>query len=363
MNEKWKQFVEGQIERVPEISAVEFATRYKNLKPVIVSGGARNLDAVLHWDLDYLNKKIGSAIVQVAHYGPDHRDYGTVQRIEMSFRDFHDGIVNQSAENVRYLFNNSTCIFARNEAQPEFHVGWGDHVNPGLAPLAEDFEVPSFFNKEDYVVASLIVGTQQNATILHYDMGGEAKALVQVKGSKRVLLFPPSSASLLHLHTMFDHGSKRSGPLSTQGAVDIHNPDFERFPDLRQLRCLEGEIGPGDILYWPAFWFHDVANIGEVNIAIGLFIDDIHLDALLLRHNLDATLRVFKTFLRNKAADQTKSEKDLRSIERCDGVDVFWNGSRIMSLLDLFEQYEELLLSKELIGKRNLWAWNHALFW
>ena len=44
------------------------------------------------------------------------------------------------------------------------------------------------------MLAALILGSRDNATKLHYDSGGEAKALVQVLRRKRIILFRPGSS-------------------------------------------------------------------------------------------------------------------------------------------------------------------------
>ena len=358
--EPWKRFVAGSVERVSSISRDEFEARYRGHAPLIIAGGAAGWPALGRWDPDYLAATAGSALVTVGCYGLDRRDYGGVTPAEMHFGELLDRLSRRDAEGVRYLFNHPSCVIARNEAHPELHVGWGERVNPGLASLGEDIEVPAFLAPDDYVLALLIVGSGDNATRLHYDRGGEAKALAQIRGRKRVLLFPPAAAPALQLHSMFP--SRGGGPTApaNQGAVDIHDPGLDPLSGPAGPRCLEAEIGPGDVLYWPAFWLHDVANLGGLNVAVSLVVDEVRASALLLRHHLHATLRVFDRILRPRVAAAGAGERgELRAGE----ADISWNGVPIMTLLELFHEYERLLLSEEFARKRHLWDWNHALFW
>ena len=36
--------------------------------------------------------------------------------------------------------------------------------------------------------------------------------------------------------------------------VDFDNPDFKRFPKLKELKGYEVIVGPGDVLYIPMYW-------------------------------------------------------------------------------------------------------------
>lgn len=42
--------------------------------------------------------------------------------------------------------------------------------------------------------------------------------------------------------------------------VDILDPDLSRFPRFSQTRRLECELRPGDVLFMPAFWWHEVRS-------------------------------------------------------------------------------------------------------
>lgn len=52
--------------------------------------------------------------------------------------------------------------------------------------------------------------------------------------------------------------------------MDLDNPDFDRFPNFRQVESLEAIVNPGDILYIPMYWWHHVIN-SEDTIAINFW--------------------------------------------------------------------------------------------
>ncbi len=74
------------------------------------------MPAVARWNPDYLATAAGGATVTVAIYPRDHRDYGAVTPRQMTLTRFLADLTSPNDSDVRYLFNNPSCVFARNEA-------------------------------------------------------------------------------------------------------------------------------------------------------------------------------------------------------------------------------------------------------
>ena len=93
---------------------------------------------------------------------------------------------------------------------------------------------------------------------VHYD--GTANLYLQADGRKRFTLLPPNAARALRLHPRW-HGSSRQAQQTELGAVDwaAHG-----------IAPLEATLGPGDVLYMPAFWFHQVESVGD-SVAVNLW--------------------------------------------------------------------------------------------
>jgi hypothetical protein len=53
---------------------------------------------------------------------------------------------------------------------------------------------------------------------------------------------------------------------------------------LARARGLEAFLEPGDVLYWPSFWFHGVVNLDALSLAIAAPLDEVPMSALLIRH-------------------------------------------------------------------------------
>jgi hypothetical protein len=318
------QFIEGRIDEVYGLTAAEFALNYQRRKAVVAREAAAQHQAVRNWTLEYLEKNIGQAVVTVGQYGRGRHDYTDSVRREVRFAEFAARFSDQAHDREWYLFNHDSCVFWTAGHDPTIKTA---PPNPGLACLAAEFQVPSFIAANDCVYASLILGGTENATKLHFDFGGEAKVLIQVRGRKRVLLFPPEQARNLYLHSAFTEA--HTGHIC---AADPWEPDYDRFPRLRLARGFEVTLSPGDVLYWPSFWFHDVSNLDPFTLAISLSIDELPVSPLLVRHLVSIAGGWMKKTL----------ETDGRAAD--------WP-----SMLDALRGFETRVLSED--DRRRLWSW------
>jgi hypothetical protein len=92
------------------------------------------------------------------------------------------------------------------------------------------------------------VGPAGTVTPLHCDY--DDNIFAQVWGRKRIILSPPH-------HDEFLYPSEANAILFGS-PFDPEAPDFERFPLARQASMIECLVEPGDMLYVPAGWYHQV---------------------------------------------------------------------------------------------------------
>ena len=92
------------------------------------------------------------------------------------------------------------------------------------------------------------LGPSGTVTPLHCDY--DDNIFAQVWGSKRIFLAPPH-------HDAFLYPSEANAILFGS-PFDPEAPDFEKFPLARQALMIEVIVNPGDLLYVPAGWYHQV---------------------------------------------------------------------------------------------------------
>ncbi|MEJ2257599.1 MAG: cupin-like domain-containing protein [Woeseiaceae bacterium] len=116
--------------------------------------------------------------------------------------------------------------------------------------------------RDNPVMVGAWIGNRTTA-LAHYDMSNNIACCLV--GRRRFTLFPPEQIANLY-----------PGPLEpTPGGqvvtmTDIHNPDFERYPRLREaLEAAQvAELEPGDALFYPAMWWHQVDALEDFNVMI-----------------------------------------------------------------------------------------------
>jgi len=86
-----------------------------------------------------------------------------------------------------------------------------------------------------------------------------------VSGRRRFTLFPPEQIANLYIGPI--DFTPTGAPVSLPSLTE---PDFERFPRLREaLRHAQvAELEPGDALYIPALWWHQVESLSSCNVLV-----------------------------------------------------------------------------------------------
>ena len=113
-----------------------------------------------------------------------------------------------------------------------------------------------------HCLKSLWVGNHSQIAA-HYDNADNLACVAA--GSREFILFPPEQVDNLYI-----------GPLEFTPAgqavslVDFAEPDLERFPRFEQAlqSALSAKLAPGDGIFIPALWWHQVSAQGEFNVLV-----------------------------------------------------------------------------------------------
>ena len=110
----------------------------------------------------------------------------------------------------------------------------------------------------DGVKVSNWFGTAPHTTPTHYDESHNC--YVQVHGRKRFFLAPPSAAAHLRLYPTLHAYPRQSQVNPIQGTtVDVTGLDPATRCPPGETWCWDSvDLEPGDLLYLPPFWFHQV---------------------------------------------------------------------------------------------------------
>ena len=94
------------------------------------------------------------------------------------------------------------------------------------------------------------------ATPMHFD--ALSNLLAQIRGRKRVLLFPPSQSFRLYPFPV-GHPRDNYAMVLDPNAAD----NATTFPAFHGARALEATLSPGDVLWLPKYYWHYVTQLGE----------------------------------------------------------------------------------------------------
>jgi hypothetical protein len=89
-------------------------------------------------------------------------------------------------------------------------------------------------------------------------------------GRRRFTLFPPDAIRDLYVGPI-DH-TLAGQPISLAVGSEPGDPRFPRFENARD-RALVVELEPGDALYVPKLWWHQVEAVGDVNVLVNFWWD------------------------------------------------------------------------------------------
>lgn len=134
-----------------------------------------------------------------------------------------------------------------------------DHYFPGLKPY-----LPMGIDDKQPLV-SLWFGNQTRVAA-HFDLPENLACVVA--GRRRFTLFPPAQVHNLYIGPL--DFTPAGQPISL---VDFYQPDFERYPRYAEALAAASvaELNPGDVLYVPSMWWHQVEGLDRFNALINFW--------------------------------------------------------------------------------------------
>jgi hypothetical protein len=227
------------VDRRSGISAQEFLELYYAVgRPVILTGEMEGWPALRRWTPDYLKARIGAAPVEFQGGRTANARFEMEKdrhRKEAPFDAFIDAIGKEGAGNDAYItaYNSDRNIQA-------------------LAPLGEDMGfLDKFLTREPPAPTGMMwIGPAGTLTSLHHDLTNNF--IAQLVGRKRLKILPASEVGRVYNHQHV---------FSAISDLDDPDLDLTRFPRLTGARAYEIILEPGEILFVPLAWWHQVKSL------------------------------------------------------------------------------------------------------
>lgn len=145
---------------------------------------------------------------------------------------------------------------------PQTRVWFDGKPDPNLGVLLEDMIFPPLVDQARLFGITLFPGTGGFDAGMHYDGNGMVNLNVQVFGRKHWHLFAPRFAGFFEAVTVLE---PTMTPPFIQGTTR-HPLECASTPGYDEVVCHEAELGPGDVIFVPAFWMHWVVYGPEATL-------------------------------------------------------------------------------------------------
>ena len=215
------------IPREKNISKEDFKKKYfKPQKPVVIEGFINDWPAFSKWSLDYMKEIAGDKEVPLYDDRPvNYEDAFNEPHTIMKMSEYVDLLQSKPTKYRIFLWN----------------------ILKEIPQLQQDFEFPDFGLKLMKGLPFLFFGGESSHTFMHYDIDLANIFHFHFDGKKQCILFNQKQNK--HLY-------KIPHSLITREDIDFANPDFTKWPALRNAQGWIAELNHGDVLYMPEGYWH-----------------------------------------------------------------------------------------------------------
>ncbi|MFG6107719.1 cupin-like domain-containing protein [Leptothoe sp. EHU-05/26/07-4] len=202
-------------------------------KPVVITESVGQ-EVIEKWSFDILKNTFGKTLMLVRR----GQDYDTLERYQISLEQYIDSM----------LKGTQTYYLGNNRLPQEMYK----HV-----PLPSKYVGVNAFT---YERAQLWIGGKATGAHLHRDLCDNF--VLVLNGTKTFYLASPDESDFLYTW------ETRSGLNSSK--FSAVNPNYQKFPLAKQAHFINVTLQPGELLYIPCGWFHQVVN-KEPSCSINFF--------------------------------------------------------------------------------------------
>lgn len=230
-----------------ELSRHEFETRYlPNGIPLVIS------NALHDWPLFRLSRE--ESLVHFAELQGITRHGDYVKKTFSTERDF------RSTSMAEFIASLDSPAVKGADGEPPAYMG--NNILP--AQLLQQIQYPPYFDTSLFIPPRIWIGPKGTLTPLHRD--DTDNLFAQVWGQKKFTLAAPHHREAL--------GTWSTAPKGGLDGCDFNPdaPDYERFPEAREVTFLRVTLEAGDLLFLPEGWFHQVESV-STSLSVNFWIN------------------------------------------------------------------------------------------
>ena len=228
----------SEVDSLASIDKEAFTHSYfKPLKPLVIKDLAKDWPALKKWSPTFFKNQHGNKQIKVYDGSFVEAGDNYMSNAKMlAFKDYIDAVITSNQDLRMFLYN----------IKSEIPALMNDVVFPDLTDSLSKNFVFMFFGAKDSV------------TQMHFDIDMSHVFHVALYGEKTVTLYPYEQGKNLHRY-----------PFTCRSYVDVHAPDFDRFPGLQSAEGYQVKLKQGETLYIPSgYWHHFVYDESSYAIAL-----------------------------------------------------------------------------------------------
>lgn len=216
-----------EIERVKTITKKDFYNTYfKTQTPVVIEHLIDDWPAYHKWNFSYIREIAGEKTVPLYDDRPvSHKDGFNEAHAKMKMSDYIDLLESKPTNYRIFLYN----------------------LIKEVPQLYNDFKWPEIGLRLVKQLPMLFFGGENAKVFMHFDIDYSNILHFHFHGKKRCVLFAPDETK--HLY-------KVPYSLISREDIDFDNPDFQKFPKLKEAEGFVCELNHGETLYMPEGYWH-----------------------------------------------------------------------------------------------------------
>lgn len=221
-----------EIPRVSKITKENFLKNYvRKQKPVVIEHLIEDWPAYKKWNLDYIKDIAGEKTVPLY----DDRPISAALKfneahLKMKMADYIDLLQSKPTNYRIFLY----------------------HLLKEVPSLQKDFKFPDLGLRFLKQLPTLFFGGENSKVFMHYDIDYANILHFHFHGKKQCILFPPSQSKFLY---------KVPHALISREDIDFTNPDFQKFPALKEAKGYITNLSHGETLYMPEGYWHQMTYL------------------------------------------------------------------------------------------------------
>lgn len=215
------------IDRVATISKKDFIQQYvKPQIPVVIERLTEDWPAYEKWHLNYIKEVAGEKIVPLYDDRPVRAEDGFNEaHAKMKMSDYID-LMEREPTNYRiFLYN----------------------LMKEVPAIQNDYKWPDIGLRLVKQMPMLFFGGENSKVFMHFDIDYSNILHFHFHGEKQCVIFPPDQTPFMY---------KIPHSLISREDIDFDDPDYEKFPALKQAQGYICNLKHGEMLYMPEGYWH-----------------------------------------------------------------------------------------------------------